>query len=191
MVALHCKDIFFQQSLSDRTKKDEKVLTQGLFLEEQENRVKQLQILGQVVELPGSMSVSIQNEEPALNCFSSPLRTHVVQNDQRLSPTTIVVTDGVEDTIVVDLGNELLNEENQKDAADGGQVEVVNEEERLELERLTVAHQLATTENDHVVDDNESGGRLEGRHGRLERNELKLLGRISDDCLPGLAEDGP
>lgn len=88
-------------------------------------------------------------------------KTHIVQNDHGLSPATIAVTDGVEDTIVVELRNELLNKENQKDAADHGQVEVVDQEERLELERLTVAHQFATTKDDDVVDDNEDRGRLQ------------------------------
>lgn len=90
--------------------------------------------------------------------FASGLATHVVQNDHGLRPTTIAVTNGVEDTIVVELRNKLLNEENQKDAADGGQVEIVDEEERLELERLAIAHQLATTKDDHVVDDDEDRG---------------------------------
>lgn len=102
-----------------------------------------------------------------------------------------MVTDGVEDTIVVELGDELLDEEDQKKTADGGQVEVVNKKERLELERLPVAHQLATTKDDNVVDDNKNGCRLEGRHRCLEGYEIELLGRISSHSLPRLAKDGP
>jgi len=123
--------------------------------------------------------------------FLSGSGTHVIQKDQGLSVTTIVVTDGVEETIVVDFGNDLLDEEGEKDAADGRQVEIVNKEDRPELERLTIAHQLATTKDDNVVDDNKDGVCLEGRHGCLEGNEIKLLGRISSHGLPSLAKDGP
>lgn len=118
-------------------------------------------------------------------------QTYIVQDNHGLSPSTIVVADGMEDTIVVKLGNQLLNEEDQEDAADGGQVEVVDEEERLELEGLPVAHQLAATKDDDVVDDDEDGGRLERRHWGLKGNELEFLGRESNNGLPGLAENGP
>lgn len=117
--------------------------------------------------------------------------TYVVEDNHRLSPATVVVADGVEDTIVVQLRNQLLNEENQKDTANSGKVEVVDEEKRLELEGLTVMHQLATTKDDDVVDDDKDGGRLEGRHGRLERHELEVVGGIANNELKGLVEDGP
>lgn len=97
----------------------------------------------------------------------------------------------MEDTAADNGGNKLLNEENQEDTRDSREVEVVDEEEGLELEGLTVAHQLATTEDDGVVDDNEDRGRLESRHGRLKGDELEVLGRVADDHLPALAEDGP
>lgn len=97
----------------------------------------------------------------------------------------------MEDAASDDGRDQLLNKEKQKNAADGSEVEVVNEEQRLELEGLTAAHQLATSENDGVVDDDEDGRRLERRHGRLERNELEVIGRVADDGSPSLVEDGP
>lgn len=136
------------------------------------------------------MSVQSRMKRPAGSALFD-WKTHVVQNDHGLSPTTIVVTDRVEDTIVVELRNELLNKENQKDAANHGQVKVVDQEERLELERLTVAHQFATTKDDDVVNDNEDRGRLQCRHGCLKRYEMEVLGRRSNDDLPSLAEYGP
>lgn len=75
-----------------------------------------------------------------------------------LGPASIVVADRVEDTMANDGGEKLLNEQSQKDGADGGQDEVVDEEQSLEFEGFAVAHQLAATEDDGVVDDNEDGG---------------------------------
>lgn len=117
--------------------------------------------------------------------------TYVVQDNHRLGPTAIIVADGMEDTIMVELGNQLFNEEDQENTADGSEVEVMDEEQSFELEGLTAAHQLAATKDDHVVNDDEDGGRLESRHGSLKRNKLELLSRISNNSLPGLAEDGP
>lgn len=102
-----------------------------------------------------------------------------------------MIADGVEDAAANNRGNKLLDEEDQEDTADGGQVEVVDEEQSLELEGLAVAHESATTKDDGIVDDDEDGGRLEGRHGRLKGNKLELGGRVTDDGRPSLVEDGP
>lgn len=117
--------------------------------------------------------------------------THVVQNDKGLGPATLRVTDGMEDTAANNGGKKLLNEESQKRTTDQSQVEVVDKEETLELERLAVAHPLATTENDAVVDDDEDGGRLHGRHGSLERHKLEVIGGVADDSGESLVKDGP
>lgn len=102
-----------------------------------------------------------------------------------------MVANGVENTTTDNGRDELLQEEHKKSTRDESEVEVVDEEERLELEGLTVAHQLATTEDDGIVDDDENGSRLEGRHGRLERNELEFIDGVADDSSPCLVEDGP
>lgn len=54
--------------------------------------------------------------------------------------------------------NELLEEENEEDKADGSQDEVVDQEQSLELEGFSVAHPLATTKDDGVVDDGKDEG---------------------------------
>lgn len=97
----------------------------------------------------------------------------------------------MEDAAANDNGEKLLNEESQEDSADGGQVEVVNQEKRAQLEGLAVAHELATAEDDGVVDDDEDAGLLESGHGRLAGDEFEVFGRVADDGLKGLAEDGP
>lgn len=97
----------------------------------------------------------------------------------------------MEDAAADDGGQELLDEEDEEDAADGGEVEVVDEEEALELVGLAVAHPLAATEDDGIVDDDEDGGLLEGGHGGLALNESELAGRVAGDSCPGLVEDGP
>lgn len=117
--------------------------------------------------------------------------TYVVENDHGLSPTTVVVADGEEDALADNSGQDLLNEESQEGAADGGQVEVVDEEESLELEGLAVAHQLSTAKDDEVVDDDEDGRRLERRHGSLEWHKLEVIGREASDGREELIKDGP
>ena len=102
-----------------------------------------------------------------------------------------MVADGEEDSLADNCREQLLNEESQQKGADGGQVQVVDEEERLELEGLAVAHQLSTAEDDEVVDDDEDGRRLERGHGRLEGHELEVIGRVANDGRPELVKDGP
>lgn len=67
----------------------------------------------------------------------------------------------------------------------------MEQEEALELEGLTVAHQLAPTEDDHVVADDENARLLQSRHGGDAGLELEIIGRISHDGSECLVEDGP
>jgi len=97
----------------------------------------------------------------------------------------------MEDAATRNDGQKLLNEESQENGADGSQVEVVDQEQRLQLERLAVAHQLATAKDDGVVNDNEDARLLNRRHGRLAGHEAEDLRGVSDDGLEGLAEDWP
>lgn len=160
-------------------------LTERLLLEEEETGVEELKVLGKVVQL------QIWLAHAMFSVVCTMFATYVVEHNERLSPATAVVANGVEDTATNNGGHELLNEENQEDERDGREVEVVDQEESLKLEGLTVAHELAATENDGVVDDNEDGCRLEGGHGCLERDKLELLSGIANNHLPALAEDGP
>lgn len=118
-------------------------------------------------------------------------RTYIVENNERLGPTALVIADSVEDTTANKCGNELLNEEDEQDEADGGEVEVVDQEQSLELERLAAAHQLSATKDDSVVDNDEDRGRLEGGHGRLKRHEFELIDGVAHNGRPCLVEDGP
>ena len=150
--------------------------TQGLLLEEQEDSVEQFEIFGQVVQLRGAGLVGLDG---LLNCAipgipRSGVGTYVVDDDQGLRPASVLIADGVEDALADHRGQQLLNEEGQEDAADDGQVEVVDQEERLELEGLAVAHELAATEDDGVVDDDEDTRLLERRHGRDALVEVKV-----------------
>lgn len=102
-----------------------------------------------------------------------------------------MVADGVEDAVADNGRDELLNEEGKEDTADGREVKVVDEEERLELEGLAVAHEGAAAKDDGIVDDDEDGRRLEGGHGRLKGHKLELVDGVADDGRPGLVKDGP
>lgn len=119
---------------------------QGLLLEEQEDGIEQFEVFGQVVQL---FCVSLVSRSVCPSV--SERRTYIVENDQGLSPTTVVVTDGEENAMVPDGGDQLLDEQSQKRCADGGQVEVVDHEQQVQLEGLAVLHERATTEDDDIV----------------------------------------
>lgn len=119
------------------------------------------------------------------------MSTHIVQNDKRPRPSTVVVTDSIEDTMSPDSREKLLNEESQESAADQGEVKVVDHEKRVELEGRSVLHELTATKDDDIVGNERNGGFLESRHGRHAFFKAKLAGRIAHHQLEGLVEDRP
>lgn len=117
--------------------------------------------------------------------------THVVKNDQGLSPSTTVVTDGVEDAVAPDSGEQLLDEQHQENGADNGQEQVVDHEQRVELERREVLHNLAATENHDIVGHKKGRGLLEGGQRGHTLDELEFASGVSHDQLVSLIKDGP
>lgn len=75
----------------------------------------------------------------------------------------------------------LFDEERQQNATDDGEVKIVNYEERLELQRLSISHKLPSTKDDDIVCDYHCRRLAQGRHWRLALGKLKVLGRISHD----------
>ena len=119
------------------------------------------------------------------------VRTHVVENNQLVGPTTLVGADGVENTVSDKFWQKLLNEEEQKDTADDGQVKVVDLEEKAELEGLATAHEFSAAEDDDVVGDEHGDGLLEGSHWRLARNEAEVAGVVAFEGDESSLKDGP
>lgn len=139
--------------------------TERLLLEEQEAGVNQLNELGEVVE--------------------------VVENNQLVSPATLVVANSEEKALPRDRGNELLRKQSKQYAANRREVKVVHLEQEVQLEGLAVAHKLPSTEDYNVVCEKCDGARLERRQGRLAGDEAEVLGFVADDWLEGCFEDGP
>ena len=108
-----------------------------------------------------------------------------------LSPATFPMANGVEDTVSNNRGEQLLNEESQQYTANSSKVEVVDQEKPLKLEGFAVAHQLASTENDEVVYNDEDQGRLQRGHGRFPPLEPKIIGRVAYNGFKSFAEDWP
>ena len=117
--------------------------------------------------------------------------THVVKNNKRLCPTAISVANGMKETVSDNRRDQLFNEQSQKNRADSGQVEVVDQKERLELERFPIAHKLPSAEDDGVVDDYEDTGLFQRRHGGRARFEPEIVRRVPYNELKGLIEVGP
>lgn len=97
----------------------------------------------------------------------------------------------MENAVSDNLGQELLNKQDEEKTADQGQVEVVDLEEEVELEGLATTHELSATEDDDVVADEHGGSLLEGSHWGLSRDEAEVLGLVALDRGEGLLEDGP
>lgn len=119
------------------------------------------------------------------------MSTYVVENNKRLGPATTVVADGMENASADDGGQQLLNEEGQEGGRDSSQVEVVNQEQGLQLEGRAIAHKLATTEDDSVVDGNEYSRLLQGGHGSLSSSEPEFACWIASNGSPDLVKDRP
>lgn len=141
------------------------VHTQGLLLEEKEAGVDEFEKFGEVVE--------------------------IVEDDQLVGPSTLMVANGEEKTLAGNNWEQLLDKERQEYAADCCEVEVVHLEQKAELEWRAFAHQLAATENDNVVCEQGDGTLLQRRHGRLAGNEAEVLRLVADDGLKGGFKDGP
>lgn len=102
-----------------------------------------------------------------------------------------MVTDSIEDTVSPKGWQKLLDEEGQQDRTDGGQVEVVDHEQAIELQGREVLHDLTATEDDYVVGDQSSGSLLKGGHGGDALDKFELRRGVPDDGGEGLVEDGP
>lgn len=159
---------------------------QGLLLEDQEDGVQEFDVFVHVVELFAKSCQLRQSQTLARHDA-----TYVVQNDKRLGPTAAVVTDGVEDAMAHDRGQELLDEQSQENGADDGQEQVVDHEQGVELECGELLHDLPATEDHSVVGDQNGRGLLEGGQRGDTLHELELAGGIAHDLLIGLVEQRP
>lgn len=139
--------------------------SQRLLLEEEENRVQEFEIFGEI--------------------------GHIVQDHERLCPAAISIADGEESSASNESGEQLLNKKGEENSADSREDEVVYQKERLELEGLPSPHQLAATENNEVVNGDKDGRVPQRGHGRLANDKVELLGRISCHILEGLAKERP
>jgi hypothetical protein len=158
-----CGGRLFKSAMSTRQKAERP--TQRLLLEEQEASINQLHKLGQVVE--------------------------VVENNQLICPPALVLANGKKQPLPRDNGNQLLREEHQQYPTDSGQVEVVELEQEVQLERLALAHQFPPTEDYNVVCEEGDGGGLERGHGRLAGLEAEVLRLVADNGLERSFEEGP
>lgn len=131
----------------------------------------------------------------ALDSIQRPLGrgggTYIVECDQRGCPASSVVTDGVEDAVAPDCGDQLLDEQCQEYSTDEGQGQVVYHEQSVELERLSVLHEFSPRENRHVVCYQHSRCCLQCGERCRPWYEDELVGREAHDLGVGRVEEGP
>lgn len=164
--------------------------SQRLLLEEQKDRVDQFKVFGQVIEL--YTFVSPTQLPPFL--FVIPRladATYIVQSNKTLSPSALVLANGEEDAMSPDSRQKLLNEQSQQSSTDQSQVQIMNHEQRVELQSREVLHDLPATKDDCIVGNEKHGGLLESGHGRNTFNELEIARRVTDNLLKDLVENRP
>lgn len=85
--------------------------TQRLLLEEEEDSIEELEILGKVVQLIGQnvSFIAPPGLEPGNRATGTARRTYIVQNDQRLGPAASMIADGKKDTLAHDGRQNLLD----------------------------------------------------------------------------------
>lgn len=119
-------------------------LTEWLLLQDQEHSIQQFEVFCEVVQL----------KRPLLACSAPCVKhssTYIVENDQLIGPAALGVADGMEETMVVESRNQLLNKEHQQYPTNSSEVEVVDLEDGIQLERFPTAHQLPPTKDYEVV----------------------------------------
>ena len=156
-------------------------LTERLLLEEEEDSVQQFQVLREVVQL--SMVSRIAN-----TICEGP---YVVENDQLVGPSARFGANGIEYAVSDNRWDQLLGKERQENAADDGQVEIVNLEQPIQLHRRSIAHQLASTKDYDVVGYQDDGSLWECRHWRLALDEAKVLRLVAFGGFERFLEEGP
>ena len=87
--------------------------------------------------------------------------------------------------------DQLLQEQPQQRPANDGQVEIVNLEQPIQLHGRPALHELASAEDNEVVEAQRDGRLAHGGHGRLAGREAELLGLVAEEGLVGLGEEGP
>lgn len=157
--------------------------SQGLLLQDKKDGVEEFEVLVEVVELAQLLVVG--------NYPCTRAMTYIVQNNQGLSPSTIVVTDSIEDTMVVEGRNKLFHEENEQNSTHSCEDKVVDHEKGVEFEGWELLHNFPTTKDDSIVRNQGNGGFFKSGHGRLSVHEAEIVCRISDDGVEGLVEVWP
>ena len=85
-----------------------------------------------------------------------------------------MVADGIKYPMSPDRRQKLLDEQRQQDTTDDREREIVDHEEGLELQRLSISHELPSAKDDHVVCDYQRRRLPEGRHWRVAPDEPKV-----------------
>ena len=119
------------------------------------------------------------------------MNTYVVEDNQLVRPAALVVADGKEKTLPDNRGDDLLGEKKQQCTANGGEVKVVQLEEKAELEGLAIAHKLPAAKNYNVVYKERDNTSLEGRERCDALLEAEVLGLVARNGLKDLFENGP
>ena len=77
--------------------------------------------------------------------------THIIQNDELISPAAFVIANGEEDTPSSQSRDKLLQEENQKNEADSSQAEIVGFEQSIQIVGRPRAHEFAPAKDEKII----------------------------------------
>lgn len=117
--------------------------------------------------------------------------THIVENNQLIRPSAILITNAKKQPTPRQRRDQLLQEQQQQHAADDREVEVVHLEQSIQFQRFPALHDLPPSEDDEIVADERNGGLLQCAHRCGTGLEAEVFGRIALDLLESGGEDGP
>ena len=98
------------------------------------------------------------------------------------------MTDGVEQTVTVQDGDEVLDEQQQERARGNREQEVVEDEKVLELESVLSLHDLTTAKDDNKVGEGPHDDLLVGRERSNTLGEAERVDGLAGDELVALSE---
>ena len=117
--------------------------------------------------------------------------THVIQHNKLIRPPTLLIANTKEQSTSCQRRDQLLQEQRQQHPTNHREVEVMNLEQPIQLERFPIAHQLPPAKDNRIVRQQRRRRLRERAHRCAAGLEAPVLSRVALDQGEGIAEYRP